>query len=553
LTWELLPPPDPPEPNIPSLLPKLEPNTPEQDKLIIITHGWKPPWDKTEEPGWVERTYDAINAMINTGMIDHSWKVEMWKWSSETMSPWQAQAIGKEYGKVHGNTIAGPNWKHIHLIGHSAGAAVIGAAAKVLTDARKTGAFTGDIHLTFLDPFTSLEEDNIYGQSEDNIYGQTLDFSRDWADNYHTVDIVGHSWDVSTWTDTLFYWTSRNFKYAHNVDISSVDHSNPNNHNFPCDWYYATITGQYPDGNPLENDNIFDDRLYGFPRSLETGDVNWQESLSLPVGNKPAVGSRTQRFMKSVSKLNQSFNNSLVHLKEQTKGVILGNILKMWTNSPMWGQVLVNMPKGTNSVKVTYQFTGIGPGYLTVYFNENLILIGDQRFDGNTPHESSQILVADFMRDQNWLTFRLDQAGEPNAEVSISNLELGTITTKTDINADLIVNFADFAAFAQQWTAIDCNGDNSWCQGADFDEDGAVDINDAAIFTANWLWTPPKRIQADLNISGTVDFFDFNIFAGQWGEDCNSPDWCGGTDFDHSGSVDIFDLATFARYWLEGN
>ena len=562
------PPSAPPEPNIPSLPPKIEPDTPEQDKLIILTHGWKPPWDKSEGPGWVERTYEAINAMITAGEIDQSWKVEMWNWSSDTNTPWGAQSVGTEYGKIKGDTIASPMWNHVHFIGHSAGDSVIAAAAEVLTKSRTEGNYFGDIHLTFLDPFTSLWEDD--------RYGRTLNFNRDWADNYFTVDMVGDLKNINTWSEIgLLRWTSQPFKYAHNVDISSVDPGIINNHDFPCDWYYATITGHYPDdGPPLNGDNIFEGRQYGFQRSLEAGDANWQESLTLPVGNKPAIGSLTQRIMKSVSKLNQNLNNSIVLLKEQNKGVILGNLLRMWinppeqqqlltskdmkplgmlTNSSMWGQVLLEMPPGTNSVKFTYQFTGIGPGYLTVYFNENLILIGDQRFDGNTPHESPQILVADFMQDHNWLTFRIDEINEPNAEVSISNLEIGTITTKIDINADLIVNFIDFAAFAQQWTAIDCNDGNSWCQGADFDEDGAVDINDAAALALSWLWTPPKRIQADLNISGTVDFFDFNIFAGQWGEDCISPDWCYGSDFNKSGRVDVIDLGELVQSWLSGS
>jgi YD repeat-containing protein len=56
---------------------------------------------------------------------------------------------------------------------------------------------------------------------------------------------------------------------------------------------------------------------------------------------------------------------------------------------------------------------------------------------------------------------------------------------------------------------------------------------------------------ADITVDGSVNLKDFTLVAAHWMQtDCNQPDWCEGADFDHSGSVDIFDLATFAKYWL---
>jgi len=536
-----------PEVNIAPLPDPIEADEPQQDKLIIITHGWLPPPYDTE-PGWMERTYDAINAMIASGDIDQSWKVLMWPWPSAYETPWQAVSVGPKHGKNLGHTISNPRWQHVHLIGHSAGAAVIGAAAKVLTDARAAGTFTGDIHLTFLDPFTSL--------GEDDRYGKTLDFGRDWADNYHTVDFFDATrglFKPDTWTDTILYWTSRNFDYAHNVDISSVDRGVPNDHDFPCDWYYATITGQYPDGNFLGNDNIFEGRQYGFPRSLEAGDVNWQESLTLPVGNKPAVGSLTQRVVKIVSKKIHTFYDSYVVPSVTGIKNILGNGIRLITESPVWVHTVIEMPEGTNYIKFTYRFEGAGNGYLTAYFNENLILIGDQRLDGNDIQESGKIMVQDFMSSENWLTLRLDRIGDVNASVFVSNIEIGTITNPADFNDDLRVDMRDFASFADKWQREDCNENNSWCGGADFDKTGVVDINDILTFTENWLWVMPKHIPSDLDFSTRVDFGDFNILAGQWAVDCNSPDWCYGSDFDKSGVVDVYDLAKFTESWLSGS
>jgi fibronectin type 3 domain-containing protein len=49
------------------------------------------------------------------------------------------------------------------------------------------------------------------------------------------------------------------------------------------------------------------------------------------------------------------------------------------------------------------------------------------------------------------------------------------------------LEFVDFAGFAGQWGQIDCNADNNWCSGADFDRNGTVDIDDLLSFADGWL------------------------------------------------------------------
>ncbi len=49
------------------------------------------------------------------------------------------------------------------------------------------------------------------------------------------------------------------------------------------------------------------------------------------------------------------------------------------------------------------------------------------------------------------------------------------------------LEFVDFAGFAGQWSRTDCNADNDWCSGADFDRDGTVDIDDLMSFADGWL------------------------------------------------------------------
>jgi subtilisin family serine protease len=64
---------------------------------------------------------------------------------------------------------------------------------------------------------------------------------------------------------------------------------------------------------------------------------------------------------------------------------------------------------------------------------------------------------------------------------------LGARCKFCDIAHDGEIGFADFAAFAFRWFDQSCNGDNDWCDGADFNFDGAVDFRDVAYFGSCWL------------------------------------------------------------------
>ncbi len=70
---------------------------------------------------------------------------------------------------------------------------------------------------------------------------------------------------------------------------------------------------------------------------------------------------------------------------------------------------------------------------------------------------------------------------EPNYFLSFSH------SPTRNLNFDEKVDFADYATFALQWYANDCN-DPNWCDGGDLDRDGDVDCNDLGLFVDYWLW-----------------------------------------------------------------
>jgi hypothetical protein len=80
--------------------------------------------------------------------------------------------------------------------------------------------------------------------------------------------------------------------------------------------------------------------------------------------------------------------------------------------------------------------------------------------------------------------------------------------------------------------------------------DGIVNFLDFALFAQHWL--EGSEPLGDLNSDKKVDLYDYAKFSTSWYAPCSSPSWCNGADFDHSGRVDFADLLTFAQHWLQG-
>jgi hypothetical protein len=96
---------------------------------------------------------------------------------------------------------------------------------------------------------------------------------------------------------------------------------------------------------------------------------------------------------------------------------------------------------------------------------------------------------------------------DPNYYITFSH-----IPTR-DLNSDEVVNFEDFAIFASQWSAIDCD-DPNWCEGADLDRNDEVDYNDLGFFVEYWLWSAsanepypgdPNIIYSIVDVNGSND------------------------------------------------
>ncbi len=229
--------------------------------LVIVTHGW------LERTQWPEETALAIRGKVDS----RKWMCGWYDWRG------QARRISSIEAAEYARGIGGPflgrriaalssKWGHVHLIGHSAGSWVISEAAKVV--ARETDA---SIHLTFLDAYVPVmwDANELCGfSSEPNLVW--------WADHYLT-------WDLTLGV------TARQLFCAHNVDLTEVD-PGIKDHELPRYWYHGTVIGEYAKGERYEGTKLYkkSGKLeYGFARSLEAGEKNWEQSRGLKTGNKP--------------------------------------------------------------------------------------------------------------------------------------------------------------------------------------------------------------------------------------------------------------------------
>jgi hypothetical protein len=229
--------------------------------LIVLTHGW------FERTRWPEAAAFAIRGQVDGSKWVCGWYD--WRGEAKRISPVEAAEYARDIGgPLLGGKICdlSKGWRHVHLVGHSAGSWVISEAARVI--ARETDA---SIHLTFLDAYVPVlwDANGLCGFcDEPNLVW--------WADHYMTRDL------------TLGV-TQKRLACAHNVDLTEVD-PGINDHELPRYWYHGTVIGEYEKGERYGGKKLYK-KLgtleYGFARGLEAGEDSWRRSRELKVGNKP--------------------------------------------------------------------------------------------------------------------------------------------------------------------------------------------------------------------------------------------------------------------------
>ena len=254
-----------PPPRLVDFPPSLSRPNASHDSLVVVTHGRTV--ESPQQHEWITNLAAAIRDKTGGSA---NWAVHTWAWSSaygrrETAGgPLRIAAVnqggylGREIFRA-ADALAGKKWRHVHLIGHSAGSILIDRAAKTF----KSLAPDTSVHCTFLDPFVGS-----LGSEIDNLGGGGID----WSDNYFANEPL---WGL---------WTGGRLQDAFNVDVTRLDPdvrwaaindfgtagSTPavavaTTHGWPYRFYLATVQGE-----------VSGSRGTGVPMSMEVGGWNPQ-------------------------------------------------------------------------------------------------------------------------------------------------------------------------------------------------------------------------------------------------------------------------------------
>ena len=419
------------------------------DSLVLVTHGVEPFYDiggknLFGDISWITNMANSIRAQVPS-----NWEVRTLDWTtvSQATEPDVVSLAGIVGGHLYGSQLAQQrNWKHVHLIAHSAGSSVIEAIASELKAANPSVI----IHETFLDPYLgSLHQLQSY-----------FGYSSDWLDNYFAAN-------------GLSLWTNAKLPHANNVDVSWLDSADityvtnywspsgmadttpatiyeqqipvgvqayvSSSHGWPHDFYQATITG-----------GLANTSGYGFPLSEEDG---WNNFASYPENNDPVVLNgqlaNYQRLTPAqtggqipFSLLPNATSSSGVNFTGNS-GATLFNTLSFspfvangagvrpmgggTTIAPAWLSVEMTITNSANFVQFDAAFTdsNSAQGLLTVYWDTNQIGMVDERAASTNWQTYSFPLPATVTNDVHILGFRLDSFNNTLSSVAVTNVATG--------------------------------------------------------------------------------------------------------------------------------
>jgi hypothetical protein len=383
----------------------------------------------------------------------------------------------------------------VHLIGHSAGAAFVEAAAQTIS----TLSPATTIHSTFLDPYHSIL---LVGA---DVYGANAD----WADCYFARDQSGQ-------------WTDRKLDHAYNVDVSWLDPDKAttpaydsafvtanvpscvafSSHGWPHDFYSNSIAGAQPGCASA----------YGFALSKEGGGwnnhANYQagDSAPVPCRNCPPLNLRANSLpIRGNEQINLNattyatgeygvivtgygaFGLSIVPLFPAPNIARFGGESASSANTPAWIAVAVTLTNAANFVQFEAEFTGTNgaEGLLTVFWNTNQIGFVDERATSPGLQTNRFALPATVTNGLYTLSFRLDSFNGTASSIIVTNMMTG------------------FAGVEQPFALAVAGVTN---RAPTLTLTGAAGFNYLIQSSTNLVnWTPSALL---LNTNGTVQFTD---------------------------------------------
>ncbi|HOK65248.1 MAG TPA: right-handed parallel beta-helix repeat-containing protein [Anaerohalosphaeraceae bacterium] len=90
-----------------------------------------------------------------------------------------------------------------------------------------------------------------------------------------------------------------------------------------------------------------------------------------------------------------------------------------------------------------------------------------------------------------------------------------------DLNQDGWVNIQDFAYLSTRWEMEGCTDLNNYCDFADINKSGKVDLADIQLLAVFWLMGPDDLLAGDWNEDFKVNMDDIALLSSQWTGDLN--------------------------------
>lgn len=411
--------------------------------LVLLVHGWN-----SRPERWAIGLEDLIRSHIDANLANaDSWLVTHvdWEAAANTAYPFQAHGRAGAVADVVYGLLMAPSsgrivYRHVHLIGHSAGSEVIHALASRFKNDSPDGAPI--VHLTFLDPYHPLGNRAPYG-----LHG-------DWAENY--VDMRG---DL-----TFLVNTNLILPASLNLDITEVDEDqlylNPARvHGWPIDFYETTALTDSPWSFGFSLSREFGGPPRVGPDPIPAKDPTIQipshEQLGFSRGTRicfgdpePAPPIACPWFTEIPGDLarnslvvtpNPFFTSSIPPLLSATGRVVWDSsseLIRLTNLSPAWIKFQGEVTTPIDALSFDYEFDGIpgSNGLLSVFVDDVMVFSKRQQFAGTGRQNTKLIPIGELAPGPHFLAFRLDMLTDIAASVEISNVSTGVVEIERTVN-----------------------------------------------------------------------------------------------------------------------
>jgi len=411
-------------PTFPTGLPQRQPG---KTNLVIVTHGWnKKESGQTYPPDviWVDSMVSAISnnvakaGLTNWQVVGYKWITNAWVGTISGIAGGTLLDNADKEGANLGKCISTQGWSHVHLIGHSAGAAVIQVASRwLVTNSSKT-----EIHTTLLDPYVGLGKyhgRDKYG--EGSTWADSY-FSRDKETGFETEGPLDHAYNVDvTWldpdrkTNQVFYSLS----YPPVQSCWQVEST----HAWPHNFYMKTV----PTASIIGSDG------FGFPVSKEGR--NWSHATSTyHVGKNTMtnLGVPDSCVLVETTSSTPLFTLPALNIGS-TPQVTFGSVQNngegttIHSGSPAWLALILSFTNSVNFVSFDARFlsaTG-SIGLLTVFWDTNIVgTVGERAVLPGLQHYMLPLPRAD-ANSAHVLGLRIDPFTSTQSVVTVTNVVAG--------------------------------------------------------------------------------------------------------------------------------